>query len=184
MTKSPFPIALFPVALAAAALIALSGCETTDAAGPTAVAQSSDTIHWNTPRPAEGTATEPPAPQAQPVQPVEPAQPAPPMASPQPVPQATQTGPECREFQNTVTIGGKPVKAYGRACRQPDGTWKQVGEAQPTPHPGSQPVVEQSFPYGWHGYDYPNGPYYGPGGASISVGGGSRGGFVGYGVGF
>ena len=35
--------------------------------------------------------------------------------------------PECREYQTTIMIGGKPEKAYGRACRQPDGTWKVVG---------------------------------------------------------
>lgn len=32
----------------------------------------------------------------------------------------------CREFQQTVTIGGKQEKAYGTACRQPDGTWQIV----------------------------------------------------------
>jgi surface antigen len=30
----------------------------------------------------------------------------------------------CREFQNDVVIGGKSEKAYGTACRQPDGSWK------------------------------------------------------------
>lgn len=30
----------------------------------------------------------------------------------------------CREFQNDVVIGGKNEKAYGTACRQPDGSWK------------------------------------------------------------
>ena len=179
MTKSPFVIALFPATLAAAALIALSGCETTGEAGQSAVAQSNKSIQWNTPRPGEGPATTmPPAPQAQPAQPVETMPSPPPMTGPRPVPQATQTGPECREYQQTVTIGGKPQQVYGRACRQPDGTWKQVGMGQPTPHAGAQPV-EQSFPYGWHGYDYPSGPRY-----SVGVGGGSRGGFVGYGVGF
>jgi surface antigen len=38
----------------------------------------------------------------------------------------TQTGAYCREFQQTVTIGGKTQDAYGTACRQPDGTWKVV----------------------------------------------------------
>ena len=33
----------------------------------------------------------------------------------------------CREFQNTVTIDGKQEKAYGTACRQPDGSWKVQG---------------------------------------------------------
>ncbi|MEQ8603477.1 MAG: RT0821/Lpp0805 family surface protein [Marivibrio sp.] len=32
----------------------------------------------------------------------------------------------CREFQQTVTIGGKTEEAYGTACRQPDGSWEIV----------------------------------------------------------
>jgi len=32
----------------------------------------------------------------------------------------------CREFQNEVTIGDKKENAYGKACRQPDGSWKIV----------------------------------------------------------
>ena len=32
----------------------------------------------------------------------------------------------CREYQSTVTIGGKTEQAYGTACRQPDGTWKVI----------------------------------------------------------
>ena len=35
-------------------------------------------------------------------------------------------GQYCREFDQTVTIGGKPEKSYGTACRQPDGSWKIV----------------------------------------------------------
>lgn len=35
-------------------------------------------------------------------------------------------GAYCREFQQTVTIGGKAESAYGTACRQPDGTWQVV----------------------------------------------------------
>lgn len=37
-----------------------------------------------------------------------------------------QTGEYCREFQQTVTIGGRPEDAYGIACRQPDGSWRIV----------------------------------------------------------
>ena len=33
----------------------------------------------------------------------------------------------CREFQQTVTIGGKPENSFGTACRQPDGSWRIVG---------------------------------------------------------
>ena len=29
--------------------------------------------------------------------------------------------------KNNVTIGGKDEKAYGTACRQPDGSWKVQG---------------------------------------------------------
>jgi len=32
----------------------------------------------------------------------------------------------CREFQNTATINGEEQKVYGKACRQPDGSWKVV----------------------------------------------------------
>lgn len=37
-----------------------------------------------------------------------------------------QSGEYCREFQQTVTIGGRPEDAYGVACRQPDGAWRIV----------------------------------------------------------
>lgn len=33
----------------------------------------------------------------------------------------------CREFQQTVTVGGQTESAYGTACRQPDGSWQIVG---------------------------------------------------------
>lgn len=36
------------------------------------------------------------------------------------------SGENCREYQTTVTVGGKQEKAYGTACRQPDGSWKIV----------------------------------------------------------
>jgi surface antigen len=35
-------------------------------------------------------------------------------------------GSYCREYQQTVTVGGKTEQAYGTACRQPDGSWKIV----------------------------------------------------------
>lgn len=34
------------------------------------------------------------------------------------------SGAYCREFQQTITVGGNTESAYGTACRQPDGTWK------------------------------------------------------------
>ena len=38
----------------------------------------------------------------------------------------SSAGRYCREFQQTVTIGGKTETAYGTACRQPDGSWEIV----------------------------------------------------------
>ena len=32
----------------------------------------------------------------------------------------------CREYTQTVMIGGEQHTAYGRACRRPDGTWQIV----------------------------------------------------------
>jgi surface antigen len=34
-----------------------------------------------------------------------------------------ENGRYCREYQQTVTIDGNTQKAYGKACRQPDGSW-------------------------------------------------------------
>jgi surface antigen len=36
----------------------------------------------------------------------------------------TAQGQYCREFQQTITVGGRTEEAFGTACRQPDGTWK------------------------------------------------------------
>jgi surface antigen len=33
-------------------------------------------------------------------------------------------GTYCREYKQTITVGGEEQQAYGTACRQPDGTWK------------------------------------------------------------
>jgi hypothetical protein len=35
-------------------------------------------------------------------------------------------GEDCREFQQTVSIGGQARSAYGTACRQPNGSWRIV----------------------------------------------------------
>jgi surface antigen len=35
-------------------------------------------------------------------------------------------GTYCREYTQTVMIGGKRQEAYGTACRQPDGSWQTV----------------------------------------------------------
>ena len=36
------------------------------------------------------------------------------------------TGRYCREFQQSITVGGKSESGYGTACRQPDGSWQIV----------------------------------------------------------
>jgi surface antigen len=36
----------------------------------------------------------------------------------------SNSGQYCREYQQTIYIDGKREKAYGTACRQPDGSWK------------------------------------------------------------
>lgn len=36
-------------------------------------------------------------------------------------------GQDCREFQQTITVGGKTEQAYGTACRDADGNWRIVG---------------------------------------------------------
>ena len=36
------------------------------------------------------------------------------------------SGQSCREFQQSIVVGGKTENAYGTACRQPDGTWRIV----------------------------------------------------------
>jgi surface antigen len=38
----------------------------------------------------------------------------------------TADGGFCREFQQTVRVGGRSERAYGTACRQPDGSWRIV----------------------------------------------------------
>ncbi|HET7833953.1 MAG TPA: RT0821/Lpp0805 family surface protein [Gallionella sp.] len=38
----------------------------------------------------------------------------------------SRSGENCREYQTTVTVSGKKERAYGTACRQPDGSWRVV----------------------------------------------------------
>ena len=37
-----------------------------------------------------------------------------------------ENGRYCREYIQEVTIGGEKQKAYGKACRQPDESWKII----------------------------------------------------------
>lgn len=38
----------------------------------------------------------------------------------------SSSGKYCREYQQTIYVGGKQESAYGTACRQPDGSWEVV----------------------------------------------------------
>ncbi|MDH3703075.1 MAG: hypothetical protein OEU46_17350 [Alphaproteobacteria bacterium] len=69
----------------------------------------------------------------------------------------TAGGP-CREFQESIVIDGKPQRAYGTACRQPDGTWKRVSSSK---EPTTEAPVS-SFPYRGHPGGYARYPHYYP----------------------
>lgn len=36
------------------------------------------------------------------------------------------SGRYCREYQQTIVVGGKEQKGYGTACQQPDGSWEVI----------------------------------------------------------
>ncbi|HBR70040.1 MAG TPA: hypothetical protein DEA55_11760 [Rhodospirillaceae bacterium] len=38
----------------------------------------------------------------------------------------SSSGRYCREYQQTIVVGGRQESAYGTACRQPDGSWEVV----------------------------------------------------------
>lgn len=38
----------------------------------------------------------------------------------------TNTGSYCREYQQTIYVGGQQQTATGQACQNPDGTWKVI----------------------------------------------------------
>lgn len=38
----------------------------------------------------------------------------------------TSSGEYCREYNQTINVGGQAEQAYGTACRQPDGSWKII----------------------------------------------------------
>jgi hypothetical protein len=48
----------------------------------------------------------------------------PPVYTSQPVPAPSQQA--CHEYQTTAIIDGRQQPAYGRACLQPDGTWRII----------------------------------------------------------
>ena len=116
----------------------------------------------------------------------------------QAIPRNDPNGTYCREYQQTVEIGGQRQNSYGTACQQPDGSWKilpsdvqqqatndmppieYVGEPQYVSQPVYMvppPVYYQPQPY-YGPYPYPYAyPNYGyRSGVSIGLGFG-RGGY-------
>ena len=79
---------------------------------------------WQNPDLAPQAAPQAPPPAAPPPVATNAPPPPPPLGSVSPI--RAPGRPECREFQQTIMIGGQPQRAYGTACHQPDGTWKIV----------------------------------------------------------
>lgn len=38
----------------------------------------------------------------------------------------SSSGAYCREYSQTINVGGRTQSGYGMACQQPDGTWRVV----------------------------------------------------------
>lgn len=99
-------------------------------------------------------------------------------------------GEPCREFQQTIVIGGREEQGYGTACRQPDGSWQIVSGQSAAPSTTVQqqstvyvrevptryystyytPYATPYYPYGYYdpwGYAY---PYWYPFNLSLSLG--------------
>jgi hypothetical protein len=79
-------------------------------------------------------------------------------------PQTAQAPATCREFQQTITVGGTAQEAYGTTCQQPDGSWKVVGapqsaEQNPPQSPPPQVAAVPAYPPPYYAYPY---PYYYP----------------------
>lgn len=52
----------------------------------------------------------------------------------------------CREYQQEITVGGRTERAYGKACRQPDGSWQIVnGEQSSYQQPDPRHVVRPRY---------------------------------------
>ncbi len=48
--------------------------------------------------------------------------------TPRPAVQNASNGQYCREFTQTINVGGKSEQGVGTACRQPDGSWRIVSQ--------------------------------------------------------
>ncbi|HLI12531.1 MAG TPA: hypothetical protein VKY65_13120 [Alphaproteobacteria bacterium] len=108
------------------------------------------------------------------------------------------TAGDCREFTMPIIIEGKTAQGYGRACLQPDGSWRVTqsvpghmpGESYvvppaplsaappPPPPPEMAPSYAYGYPYPYYAAPYPDYVGYPPwwwasgGGAFLFFGGG------------
>lgn len=139
--------------LAAMTVLMLGACANTQETTP-----SASTIIWNT----DGVTTTGSGPTG--------TQPVPGSASePAPTTTGRSMGPPpsdgCREYSQTVTIDGRPQQVYGRACPQPDGSWRlNPPRAVPAPSAHREGAERYAVPV------YPAYPAYGPYGPSVFLG--------------
>jgi hypothetical protein len=78
-------------------------------------------------------------------------------ASPQPPPAAAPA--TCREFRQTITVGGEAKEGWGTTCQQADGRWKVVAAPSPPAPPPPQVAAAPVAVYPYYTYAY---PYYYP----------------------
>lgn len=77
-------------------------------------------------------------------------------------PLANAVGPpsgECREYSTTVISSGQPLQVRGRACLQPDGSWRIDVPAAAASGPPGQAMLYPAYPYPLYEPWYPY-PFY------------------------
>jgi hypothetical protein len=84
-----------------------------------------------------------------------------PVATPVSAAAPVQETQNCREFQDTVTVGGTKQRAYGTTCQQADGSWKIVAPPGSTEQQAAPAAVPAYPAYAYPAYPYPAYPYYG-----------------------
>jgi hypothetical protein len=71
----------------------------------------------------------------------------------------------CREFTAPIRVGNVEQQGFGRACQQPDGTWRiaaPVVDAQASVPQHTTTYTTSYHPYPSYGYPYYGYPHYQP----------------------